>query len=232
MSVIELSSRRLEQQLERIRSAVIGDGAVLDGPFGSRRLVYADWTASGRSLTFIEDVIREAVLPLYGNTHTEASATGRRTTQLREDARRVVHRAVGGGPDDVVVFCGSGATGAVDRLLRVLELGARLAAGGLRGALRAPLERAAVAGVGCGCRGHPPGRKRTPGPRSPARGARTARRAAAQDRQLLGRVQSHRRRDRRRCGVNPPPSLRRSRLLGLRGGCAAPARRDEPFTGR
>ena len=75
-------------------------------------------------LTFIEDVIREAVLPLYGNTHTEASATGRRTTQLREDARRVVHRAVGGGPDDVVVFCGSGATGAVDRLLRVLELGA------------------------------------------------------------------------------------------------------------
>jgi selenocysteine lyase/cysteine desulfurase len=125
MSVTALSARRLEHQLERIRSAVIGDDAVLDGPFGPRRLVYADWTASGRSLAFIEDVIRDAVLPLYANTHTEASATGLWTTHLREDAREVVHRAVGGGADDVVIFCGSGATDAVDRLIRVLELGAR-----------------------------------------------------------------------------------------------------------
>jgi selenocysteine lyase/cysteine desulfurase len=125
MSVTALAARRLEHQLERIRAAVIGDDAVLDGPFGPRRLVYADWTASGRSLAFIEDVIRDAVLPLYANTHTEASATGRWTTHLREDARAVVHRAVGGGADDVVVFCGSGATDAVDRLMRVLELGSR-----------------------------------------------------------------------------------------------------------
>jgi selenocysteine lyase/cysteine desulfurase len=125
MSVTALAARRLENQLERIRSAVIGDDVVLDGPFGPRRLVYADWTASGRSLAFIEEVIREAVLPLYANTHTEASATGLHTTHLREDARRAVHRALGGGPDDVVVFCGSGATGAVDRLIRILQLGAR-----------------------------------------------------------------------------------------------------------
>jgi selenocysteine lyase/cysteine desulfurase len=125
MSVTALATRSLEHQLERIRTAVIGDDAVLDGPFGPRRLVYADWTASGRSLAFIEDVIRDAVLPLYANTHTEASATGRWTTHLREDARATVHRAVGGRADDVVVFCGSGATDAVDRLMRVLELDSR-----------------------------------------------------------------------------------------------------------
>ncbi len=122
MSVTALSVRRLEHELARIRSAVIGDDVVLDGPFGPRRLVYADDTASGRSLGFIEDAIRERVLPLYANTHTEASATGRQTTLLREDARGVIHRAVGGGVDDVVVFCGSGATGAIDRLVRMLRL--------------------------------------------------------------------------------------------------------------
>jgi selenocysteine lyase/cysteine desulfurase len=108
--------------LEKIRSSVIGERAVLDGPFGRRRLVYADYTASGRSLSFIEDFIRDDVLPLYANTHTEASATGLQTTALREDARRIIHRAVNGHDEDVVLFSGAGATGAIDKLIRLLEL--------------------------------------------------------------------------------------------------------------
>jgi selenocysteine lyase/cysteine desulfurase len=108
--------------IDRIRDSVIGDDVVIDGPFGARRIVYADATASGRSLSFVEDLIRDQVLPMYGNTHTEASATGRRTTGLREDARSIIHRAVNGGEDDVVIFCGTGATGAIDKLIRLLAL--------------------------------------------------------------------------------------------------------------
>jgi selenocysteine lyase/cysteine desulfurase len=111
--------------IERVRRSVIGDDAVLDGPFGPRRLIYADYTASGRALSFIEDYIRDRVLPLYANTHTEASAAGRCMTALREDARRVIHGAVNGSADDVVLFCGSGSTAAIDKLIRILALDRR-----------------------------------------------------------------------------------------------------------
>jgi selenocysteine lyase/cysteine desulfurase len=108
--------------LERIRNGIIGEGEVLDGPYGPRRITYADYTASGRSLDFIEDVIREQILPTYANTHTESSGTGLATGRLREDARRIIRDAVGGSQDDLVIFCGSGATAAVSKLIGILEL--------------------------------------------------------------------------------------------------------------
>ena len=95
---------------------------MLDGPFGPRRITYADWTASGRALDFVEDAIRDQVLPWYANTHTESSGTGRHTTRLREQARQVTHQAVGGTGQDLVIFTGSGATAAVAKLAGLLEL--------------------------------------------------------------------------------------------------------------
>ncbi len=114
---------RTSALIELIRANVIGDDEAVPGPFGLRRVTYADYTASGRSLGFIEDFIRQAVLPLYANTHTESSGTGLQTTRFREDARRAIRDAVGGSErDHVVLFAGSGSTGAIDKLLDCLEI--------------------------------------------------------------------------------------------------------------
>lgn len=109
--------------IETIRTSVIGADTAVLTPFGLRRVIYADYTASGRSLSFIENFIRENVLPLYANTHTETSGTGRQTTRFREDARDIIRASVGGTREEhAVIFAGSGSTGAIDRLINVLGL--------------------------------------------------------------------------------------------------------------
>lgn len=112
-----------ELQLARVRENIVGQGQIIEGPFGPRRVTYADYTASGRPLQFIEDYIQQNVSAMYANTHTESSRTGQQTTCYREEARSIILEAVGGHPDeDVVIFCGSGATGAIRKMIDILQV--------------------------------------------------------------------------------------------------------------
>jgi selenocysteine lyase/cysteine desulfurase len=113
--------RNFDELAAWIRRSEIGRSARIETPYGQRRLFYADLTASGRSLSFVEARMGE-LLPLYANVHSARSTAGRTMSVAREEARRAVARGVGAGPDDIVLFVGSGATAAVNKLVGLLGL--------------------------------------------------------------------------------------------------------------
>ncbi|KAE8781119.1 NifS-like protein [Hordeum vulgare] len=127
LSLLRAKSERsadAEEKVEWVRSQMVGRDAEFDTPFGRRALVYADHTASGRGLRYIEDYILTQVLPFYGNTHTEDSYVGSRTTKMVRTAASYIKRCMGAGADDALIFCGSGATAAVKRLQEAMGMAA------------------------------------------------------------------------------------------------------------
>ena len=103
-----------------LRAGLIGEGTSISGPLGEREMIYADYVASGRALRQIEDFIQEEVLPVYANSHTEASYCGSAMTRMREAARSEVSRICGADGSYATIFCGSGATAGLNRLVHLL----------------------------------------------------------------------------------------------------------------
>jgi len=116
-------------RLQRMAADLIGKGATLVGPFGSKRLVYADYVASGRALMSVEQFILQNVLPYYANSHTEASYCGGAMTGFRRAARETVAACCGANSDHAVIFSGSGATSGLNRLVNLCGVTASMKAG-------------------------------------------------------------------------------------------------------
>lgn len=112
-----------------LKDGLIGHHATIDGPFGKKKLIYADYVASGRALRQIEDFVLTEILPFYANSHTEASFVGGFMTRLRREARDVIRAEVNASKDHAVIFTGSGATAGINRLVHLLGLPEMVAAG-------------------------------------------------------------------------------------------------------
>lgn len=108
--------------LKYIDDNVIGKNGTFFGPFGRRKVVYCDYTASGRSLQFLEDYIAKEVLPCLGDTRASTSICSLQSSLFRHEARDIVRHAVGASEQDAVLFTGQGTAAALRTLLRHLDL--------------------------------------------------------------------------------------------------------------
>lgn len=103
-----------------LAQSLIGKDVEVAGPLGPKRMLYADYAASGRALREVEDFVLDHVLPVYANPHTQASFCGRAINALRRAARSEVARFCDVGEGDAVIFAGAGATAGIQKLVRLL----------------------------------------------------------------------------------------------------------------
>lgn len=108
--------------LQEVRKGIVGISADIRTPFGTKKLLYADWTATGRMYKPIEEKMLREFGPYIGNTHTAATATSRLMTELYREARLTIKRHVGAHDTDALLACGSGMTSAVTTLQSLLGL--------------------------------------------------------------------------------------------------------------
>ena len=113
---------QLEQYFRKYHDNIIGVNKTFTTPYGEQRIVYADWTASGRIYGPIEEKLRQDFHPLVGNTHTETNITGSSMTLAYHNALHLIKKHVNAGPEDLIISAGSGMTGVVNKFQRILGL--------------------------------------------------------------------------------------------------------------
>ena len=112
----------LEKYFEKFRNGIVGINQEFESPFGTKKIIYGDWIASGRLYKPIEDKISNEIGPFIGNTHTETSETGIRMTHAYHKSHQLIKQHVNAGPNDVIITSGSGMTDIINKFQRILGL--------------------------------------------------------------------------------------------------------------
>ncbi|MCD6090441.1 MAG: aminotransferase class V-fold PLP-dependent enzyme [Bacteroidales bacterium] len=110
----------MEKYFEHFRQQTIGNDLEFKTPFGNQKMIYADWVASGRLYSPIEEKIKNQFGPWVANTHTETSESGTLTTKAYHYAQQIIKKHVNANTDDVLITTGNGMTGVINKFQRIL----------------------------------------------------------------------------------------------------------------
>ncbi|TYQ00203.1 selenocysteine lyase/cysteine desulfurase [Tenacibaculum adriaticum] len=118
----KINNTNLERYFRSLRNNIVGIDEYFESPYGRKKIIYADWTASGRLYRPIEEKILNDIGPFVANTHTETSITGSSMTLAYHEARNIIKRHVNASKEDVLITVGTGMTGAINKFQRILGL--------------------------------------------------------------------------------------------------------------
>lgn len=107
---------------DNFRRNTIGYNHSFTSPYGRRQLIYADWIATGRLYRPVEEAIGTKFGPFIANTHSRTSVTGSVMSETYGFAADLIKSRVGANDHDVLLPCGTGATGAINKLQRILGI--------------------------------------------------------------------------------------------------------------
>ncbi|UYW01626.1 aminotransferase class V-fold PLP-dependent enzyme [Flavobacterium agricola] len=113
---------QLEKFFEPFRKNIVGIDQTFVSPFGEQKIIYTDWTASGRLYRPIEEKILNTFGPYVANTHTETTFSGTAMTMSYHQARNIIKKHVNASEDDILITAGSGMTGVINKFQRILGL--------------------------------------------------------------------------------------------------------------
>ena len=118
----QIEKTKLENYFEFFRKNIVGLDLKFSSPFGDKKIVYTDWTASGRLYKTIENKILNEFGPYVANTHTETTESGTAMTMAYHKAKKIIKEHVNCIDDDVLIVSGTGMTGVVNKFQRILGL--------------------------------------------------------------------------------------------------------------
>ena len=112
----------LEKYFTYFRENIVGRNQTFISPFGEKKIIYADWIASGRIYKEIEERLNNKIFPFVANTHTETSTTGATMSLAFDKALDVIKNHVGANEEDIIISAGAGMTMLVNKFQRILGL--------------------------------------------------------------------------------------------------------------
>jgi selenocysteine lyase/cysteine desulfurase len=112
----------LELYFQQFRDNIIGIDQEFESAFGKKKIIYTDWTASGRLYRPIEEKLMNDFGPFVANTHTETTISGTAMTMAYHEAKSIIKHHVNATDDDILINTGTGMTGVVNKFQRILGL--------------------------------------------------------------------------------------------------------------